>query len=489
MNAVPEARLRRLNDAQTLDGDYVLYWMTAHRRLEHNFALQYAVERARVLGKPLLIFEALRSGYRWASDRFHRFILQGMKAHRQALDGTSVRYYAYVEPETGHGSGLLAALSSRAAEVIADDHPGFFQPRMLAAAAKVVPCTLWAVDANGILPLNASPRIFTTAYSFRRHVQKCLLEHLAAFPSAEPLAEAPALRAELPSDVTSRWPEASDSILSGSPSALASLPIDHSVGAAPVDGGRPAAAARLKAFLGMPSLRYADDRNHPDIDPSSGLSPYLHFGHLGAHEVVSSLLEREQWTPAKTGVANGKRSGWWGLSPSAEAYLDQVITWREIGHVFAHHAGPTTDTFGALPDWARKTLNDHREDRRPYLYDLQTLASGNTHDPLWNAAQNQLREHGRMPNYLRMLWGKNVLQWTESPEQAYAFLLDLNNRYAVDGRDPNSSSGIAWVLGRFDRAWGPERPIFGKVRYMTSDSTRRKLKMSQWLERWSSRSA
>ena len=171
------------------------------------------------------------------------------------------------------------------------------------------------------------------------------------------------------------------------------------------------------------------------------------------------------------------------MSPSAEAFLDQAVTWREVGYNFCAHRSDF-DRFESLPEWARATLARHAADPRTVVYDLGAFAAAQTHDPLWNAAQTQLVVEGRIHNYLRMLWGKKILEWTRSPEEALDVMIELNNRYALDGRDPNSYSGIFWVLGRYDRAWGPERPIFGTVRYMSSENTARKMNVKGYLRRF-----
>jgi deoxyribodipyrimidine photo-lyase len=278
-----------------------------------------------------------------------------------------------------------------------------------------------------------------------------------------------------------RWAAADlPSLLAG---GLARLAIDD-LAAAPMRGGATAADTTLRGFLARRLSRYHEDRSHPDDDASSGLSPWLHFGHLSAHEVAWAVLDGEGWTPGRVNAAAvGNRAGFWGLSAPAESFLDELLTWRELGHGYCHWA-PDYAEFGTLPDWALATLAKHAPDRRPVVYDLATLDEARTGDPVWNAAQRQLRVEGRMHNYLRMLWGKKVLEWSPTPADAWERLIHLNNRYAVDGRDPNSYSGIAWTFGRFDRAWGPERPIYGTVRYMTSDNTVRKLRMKSWLARW-----
>ncbi|MBK8975396.1 MAG: deoxyribodipyrimidine photolyase [Planctomycetes bacterium] len=492
-SSVPDVRLSRLNDAPLrVDGDHVLYWMVAQRRTTHNFALDRACAHAIELGKPLVILEALRCGYRWASDRIHAFVLQGMADNRDACREHDVAWYGYVEPQCGAGSGLLQALSERACVVVTDEWPCFFVPRMQRAAARRLSVAVEAVDSCGLLPLRTAPRAFSRAFDFRRFLQKRLAPHLRELPSAAPLERLRGLpRASLPRGITARWPLASADALRAAPGFLASLPIDHAVEpSAVLHGGARAGTERLRTFLRDGLGRYADARNHPDDDAQSGLSPWLHFGHVGAHQVFAELVRRERWTPARLGLdATGASDGWWGMERNAEAFLDELVTWRELGLNLGFHRPDDFDRFDALPGWARATLAEHAGDPRPRLYTLAELAASKTDDEIWNAAQTQLRTEGRIHNYLRMLWGKKVLGWTPDARTAADVLIELNNRFAIDGRDPNSYSGIFWVLGRYDRAWGPERPIFGKVRYMTSDSTRRKLRLSQYLARYAPRAA
>jgi deoxyribodipyrimidine photo-lyase len=485
--AVPQIRIRDCNGAPIrAGGRYILYWMIANRRLTYNFALARAVEHARELRKPIVIFEALRCGYPWASERLHRFVLDGMAHNASVCASRGIRYFPYVEPAVGAGSGLLTALAADACMVVTDEYPCFFLPAMVAGAAKKLSMRLEAVDSNGLLPIRATEQVFSTAHSFRRFLQKSLPAHLAEFPSADPLAKAKEVQSSvsLPKAITSRWPAASASILSGEPSALAAIPIDHSVAPVTIRGGHALARAQLKKFFAAKLAGYNEERNEPDSDGASGLSPYLHFGHISVHEVFSDLIQREKWTPEKLALrANGSREGWWNMSPSAEAFLDEIVTWREVGYNFSSHREDYA-RFESLPDWAQKALQTHVRDERPAVYTLQQLESATTHDALWNAAQTQLTREGRIHNYLRMLWGKKILEWSPTPRDALATLVHLNNKYALDGRDPNSYSGIFWCLGRYDRAWGPERPIFGTVRYMSSQNTARKFSVKKYLAKW-----
>ncbi|MBC7545512.1 MAG: deoxyribodipyrimidine photolyase [Candidatus Sericytochromatia bacterium] len=486
MAKTPALRIHPMNDAPVrAERDFVLYWMVANRRATDNFSLQRAVEWAEELDKPLVVLEALRVGYRWASDRFHAFILQGMADNVRTFAEKPVLYYPYVETAPDAGKGLLKALGQRACVVVTDDFPAFMLPHMIAAGARQVDVTMEAVDSNGILPMRAAPQVFTTAYAFRRYLQNVLISHLQAFPEPDPLAAIALPRlAALPETVTSRWPAADASILAAGPRALASLPIDHTVPPVAIRGGPEAANAVLHVFVSQHLRRYPDERNQPEKSVTSGLSPYLHFGHISAHTVFRALMIADGWSLDRLATKGiGSRAGWWGASPAVEAYVDQLVTWRELGYNMAWQQ-PDYDQYDTLPDWAKTTLAEHADDPRPVRYDLAELESARTCDPLWNAAQMQLVAEGRIHNYLRMLWGKKILEWSASPQDALAVMIELNNKYALDGRNPNSYSGIFWVLGRYDRAWGPERPIYGKIRYMTSENTARKVHVADYIRRY-----
>nr|WP_147872508.1 FAD-binding domain-containing protein [Stieleria maiorica] len=459
--------------------------MIAARRTRYNFALQHAVDRARSLDKPLVVFEPLRVRYDWASDRIHRFIIQGMRDNADAFGDKPVTYFPYVEPKPGRGSPLLAKLAENACTVVTDEYPCFFLPHMIDAVKDRLPVPLELVDGNCVVPMRLPDRTFTVAHSYRRWMHKNILDCLTELPETDPLdnLSLPELD-KLPASVTRKWKPADLDALLGE-DGLASIPIDHSVPPSPVvDGGSAAAAKALDSFLTDALPVYHTDRNHPDEQGSSGLSPHLHFGHIAAHEIVERVLDHEQWTPDQASEANGKNHGFWNTSEPAEGFLDQILTWREMGFNLAFREPEMYDKFESLPDWAKKTIAETADDPRPVTYTLEQFEAAETDDELWNAAQRQLVRQGVMHNYMRMLWGKKILHWTESARQALEIMIHLNNKYALDGRDPNSYSGIFWVLGRYDRAWGPKRPIFGSLRYMTSDSARKKLRLTKYLSRF-----
>jgi deoxyribodipyrimidine photo-lyase len=376
-----------------------------------------------------------------------------------------------VEPADGAGRGLLAALAEHAAVVVTDDFPAFFLPRMVAAAGQRLGVRLEAVDSNGLLPMAAGEREHPTAYAFRRLLQRELLGHLDPFPLEDPCHDLPPAAA-LPAEISERWPAADLDSLTGGPQSLAALPIDHSVTVVAQRGGSAAASqltfvdARLRA---TPSFT-----NRPD-DGAAAACRLPHFGHLSA-ATRSELMLRGRSPRA---WSTGRRTRRVVRSPDAEAFLDQLVTWRELASSICHHRGPIAGVAaGVGPQDARGARH------RPPRAQLLACRAHRRATTRCERAQRQLVREGTIHNYLRMLWGKKILEWTDDPHQALEVMTELNNRFALDGRDPNSETGIFWVLGRHDRPWAPERPIFGTIRYMSSANTARKLPVRRYLERY-----
>ena len=263
-----------------------------------------------------------------------------------------------------------------------------------------------------------------------------------------------------------------------------SIAIDHAVAPTTWSGGSAAARQRWRRFRDEGLEGYLTGRRDACDDGTSGLSPYLHFGHISTHEIFWDYMDTCGWSVEDADAKPaGHREGWWHLDPPAEAFLDQLITWREVAANAATHL-PGYDRYASLPEWARRTLAEHECDPRSPQYTRDTLEAAATHDDLWNATQRQLAQEGRIHNALRMLWGKKILEWSRSPRVAVRTMVHLNNKYALDGRDPSSYAGIYWVLGRYDRAWGPERPVFGKVRFMSSINMARKLRTAEYVQRY-----
>ena len=490
-------RINNLNNEDVnLDGDFILYAMISTRRLKWNFGLMFAVEKARELKKPLVVIEALNIDHKWASDRIHNFIINGMLNNRTDFEDTPITYIPFVETKTNQGKGILKKLSELSTMVIIDEYPTYFPKIVINNVASKLPVLTIAIDSNGILPMRLAEKEFITAHSFRRFVNKNILSFIEneVFSIKMPLmndlkklsdGKINEILNKIDLEVTPlEWLWRASQLDDIGTNALSSIDIDHEV--FPVKsliGGSKAAFDKMNEFLNYKLNKYSKNRNKPNEKATSGLSPWLHFGHISPQEIVLNILTKEKWDP---GLINenriGSRHGWWGLTESSEDYLDQLIIWRELGFNFAYFREDHTD-WTSLPKWAQDTLEKHSLDYKNETYTFEELESSKTSDPIWNAAQNQLIREGIIQNYLRMLWGKKILQWAPDAKTAMNWMIKLNDRWALDGRDPNSYTGIFWVLGRHDRAWF-ERPIFGKIRYMTSESTKRKYKLDKYLKNY-----
>ena len=485
MNNINSKRVFKRNDNDpNPDGDYVLYWMQTNRRFQYNYALEYAVGWANKLDKPLLVYEGLNCDYPWAADRFHHFIMEGMQENLENAREQEINYFSYLEDEPGAGRGLLYSLADNAAAVISDEYPVYIIREHNEKVGPKLGIPYITVDSNGLIPLGLTEKAPYNAYFFRKIMQRNFMECFTHPPKQDPLDDLENReQVELSERFTDKYPS-SESYLKNKDSFISSLPINHDVGKIELTGTRQAALGKLGHFIQYGLSKYDEHRNDPDEQAASGLSPWLHFGKISEYEIVDAVLGHQPEGCSLDDITfnKGSTGGFFNGDPNVDGFLDEVITWREVGFHFAHHE-PDYDQYDSLPDWALETLEEHKEDPREYTYELEEFARSQTHDEIWNAAQTQLREEGIIHNYLRMLWGKKVLEWTPNPETALAYLIELNNRYAIDGRDPNSYSGIFWIFGRFDRAW-QERPIYGKTRYMTSDSTRRKVKLKQYLDKY-----
>ena len=475
-----EARLRRLNDARVAGGrEYVLYWMQAHRRLGRNHALDYALKCAAELARPLVVYEGLRIDYPWASRRLHRFVLEGTAANAARAAALGLNFWPYVETARGEGRGLLRSLSGRACLVVTDDFPCFVVPPQSEALARQADVPVFAVDSNSVVPLSLLGPAVSAAAHLRPRLHKAFADAWAHRAAARPrIPDVARRRVAAPFET---WKAADIAAF------VDALPLDATVPPVPqTPGGAPAGRARLRDFASKRLRGYAEARSEPRSPAeghASGLSPYLHFGHLSIEEVAETVLAvNGRWTPDELRPhSRGRREGFFGDDPDLNAFLDEALTWRDVGyqwHWSRRRDAASLET--ALPAWAFATLGAHARDRRPWLYSADELEAGATHDPLWNAAQRELVATGTVHNYLRMLWGKKVLEWSASPAEAYRTLEHLNNKYALDGRDPNSYSGILWCFGLFDRPWAPERTVFGSVRYMSSENTARKFDLKPY---------
>jgi deoxyribodipyrimidine photo-lyase len=424
-----------------------------------NLALNHAAAVANDLGLPLVAYQGLRPDYPWASDRLHTYILESAADLAAGFARRGIPYGFYLERRRAEGGGPaepspLLALARRAAVVVTDYFPTFIAPRQTRRLRERIEAPVIAVDSCTIVPMASISRQHKTARGFRTEVLAALPHHLHPVADVEPRIRRPI---EFPFDSASPAP-GSASI----DSLVASCDIDHSVAPSlAIRGGERAAQAQLDAFLATGLARYAEDRgdpNHPEA--VSGLSPYLHFGNISPQEVL--LRAREVAPPAQYA-----------------RFQDELLVWRELAHNFCFH-DPQHRTMAAVPGWARTELDDHADDPRPATYSPEQLERGETESGLWNAAQRCYLRDGTMPNYLRMLWGKAILHWSPDAATALRTMEHLNNKYSLDGRDPNSYAGFHWILGKFDRPFF-RRPVFGTVRYMSLTAAEKKFDVRRWL--------
>lgn len=484
---IPDIRIDRLNDQPIrADGRFVLYWMSSARRPAWNFGLDRAVELAVEHCRPLLVVETLACDAPWMNPRHGALVLAGMEANAKALRKRRAGYVPCVAADSARLARVLDAAASKAVAVVADWWPLREAAQFTTDLADVCPVQFERVDSNGLLPLAATDHAYPTAHAFRRFLQRALPDHVACPPAADWTLPPRFPRADgLDVKKSKNLLATSEDVAEDGFALMVRCSKQPEVRPVTLPCGSAAGGDAVLRFLEHRLPRYATERNQPEGDAPSGLSPYLHHGHVSPHFVFAVLAQRQKWSPDRLAErVSGSREGWWGMDASAESFLDELVTWRELGFNMTMHRDDYDDP-ESLPEWARRTLADHAGDRRSHEYSFETFRDGSTHDELWNAAQGQLRKEGIIHNYLRMLWGKKILEWSPDWPSALETMIALNNTYAVDGCDPNSYSGIFWVLGRYDRAWGPERAVYGKVRYMSSANTARKVRVRTYVKQYS----
>ena len=423
-----DPRIRQENEAPVrAKRGYVLYWMTEARRTRWNRALARAVTLAKSMGRPLLVLEALRCDYRYASARFHRFVLDGMADQTARFEAAGVAYYPYVEPVPGAGKGLLEALASDACAVVTDAAAFSFLPRMRAAAAKKLDVRLEAVDVTGLLPRSAIRESLDDPFAFLKRFRMTLPKFVFVGAAPDPLAEPPRRRLErLPKDVADRWHPTRKALLDGDAQMLAHLPIDGAVAPAPRRGGERAAREAWAAALRLPAPRF-----EADVDA------WLHYGHLSTEELAQDLLLREGRI-ASVDLKPGDEAieGWWRTPPAVDAFLDRVVVRREHAHHRAERRGRDGDRYDQLAQEARRALETEAARPGRATADIAALEAGNGPDPEWNALQVRLRNEGLLDPALRRRWSGGLLDQAVTPRDAFELAVHLTNKFALHGRDP-----------------------------------------------------
>jgi deoxyribodipyrimidine photo-lyase len=447
---IHDSRIRLLNDEDAREGTYVLYWMQQSQRSGFNHALVYAAAEANERGLPVVVGFGLTDDYPEANARHYAFMLEGLRDVARELRDRRIRLVV----RRGSPDDVALKLARGAALVVCDRGYLRHQREWRECVARKAKCKVVEVESDVVVPVEvASPKEQIGARTLRPRIQRVQDAFLRDFP--EERVETSPRSIDIESDVDPYDPEGT----------LERLRIDRSV--PPVKrfrGGSVEGRRRLEAFVRGGIKGYADGRNEPGDWHTSLLSPYLHFGQISPLEVALA--------------ARGARHAG---SDDRAAFLEELVVRRELSVNFVRY-NERYDSYRCLPGWARRTLDEHLDDERPVVYTKKKLETARTHDPYWNAAMREMVHTGFMHNYMRMYWGKKILEWSRTPRTAYRTALYLNNKYFLDGRDPNSFAGVAWCFGLHDRGW-TERPIFGKVRYMNDRGLERKFDIDRYVRR------
>ncbi len=441
----------RCSGALAKDGKCVVYWMQRAQRALDNPALDVAIEVANELNLPVLVYFCAISNFPAANLRHYHFLNQGLRDIETDLAERGIAFIVRRPP----GNSLEALLAEvDAAMVIGDENPCREPERWRRVLAHRLKVPFWTVDADVLVPSSLFDKHYYALQFFRPKLYAHFPEYLVPSPKLKPICEwkPPASFAsfDVSADVTQGWKDLDRSV----------KPVDYWT------GGTHAALNRLRHFVEHNLATYKDRRNQPEVDGTSQLSPYLHFGHISPLTIALA---------AQQALRSGKIP-----KEAYDAFLGELIGWRELAVNFVKHV-PSYDTIDCAEPWAQKTLREHVRDKRDPLYTLDQLEKAQTYDELWNASQMQMVNLGWMHNYMRMYWAKKILEWSPNPAAAFQNAVYLNDKYELDGRDPNGYAGIAWAIaGVHDRPWF-DRPIFGTIRYMSGASTGRKFNSKQYI--------
>lgn len=446
---IDETRVRILNDRQADESrKYVLYWMQQSQRTRFSHALEAAVVKANQLGKPLVVCFGLMDDYPEANERHYIFLLEGLRDVEAALRERGIKFLVK------HGQAFDAALhyGKDACLIVCDRGYTRHQKAWRDRVADGADVRVVEIEADVVVPVDvASNKHEFAARTIRPKIHRKWNDYLQPLRTTKPKQSSLDLRV------------ASDIDVSDPSAAARKLKLDRSVKASPIyRGGEVEAQRRLEAFVEHQLAGYAEGRNEPVADHSSHQSMHLHFGQISPIDLALRVRDAKK-----------------GPQADRDSFLEELIIRRELSMNFVNF-NPRYDSYDCLPAWSKKTLDDHRGDPRDHLYLLDQLETGQTHDPYWNAAQMEMVATGFMQNYMRMYWGKCILGWTRSPEQAFEWTLYLNNKYQIDGRDPNSWANIAWIYGLHDRPW-TQRKVFGTVRYMNAGGLERKFDIDKYV--------
>ncbi|MDD2435647.1 MAG: deoxyribodipyrimidine photo-lyase [Bacilli bacterium] len=433
-------RINYLNNKTLIKRQFVLYWMQASQRVCYNHALSFAIEKANHLGQPLIVFFSLTDDYPDANIRHYQFMLEGIKEVESDLKKMGIKLVI----RFGNPVVEIQDIVDDVSVVITDKGYLKIERYWREQISQLIDIPLIEIESNVVVPVEAaSLKEEYSAYTLRRKIEPLIDYYAKAFKNEDIMIKS------LDFPIVTEDLDLND---------LSFLKTDKTIKPSLFKGGHKHALETLNDFINHKIDHYSKYKNHPELDFQSNLSPYLHFGQISPIEIY--LLVRNL---------------------NADSFIEELIVRRELAINFVYY-NKDYDSYLSLPSWAIDTLEKHNIDEKEYSYSVQELEEAKTHDLYWNACQTEMVLTGKMHGYMRMYWGKKVLEWTNNYQHAYQILIYLNNKYSLDGRDPNGYAGIAWCFGKHDRPW-KERNIFGYIRYMNQEGLKRKFNMNLYLDK------
>ncbi len=431
------------NKVLNKDGEYVVYWMQNAMRVEYNHALNYAVKRANLLGKPLLVIFVINLKYPEATTRHYKFMLEGLSEVRQELKDKNIKISFLI----GDALDCVLDVCEKASFLVAEKGYLKHEIEIRKKLSSKVNIPMFEVETNVIVPVEeVSNKEEYAAYTIRPKINKLISYYALELESFEINKDSLNLKV-------------SNEIEFNVEDIMKLLSVFEDKYSSEFKGGISEARRYLDDFIKNKLNFYEEKRNDPSLDYQSNMSMYLHFGQISPLEIYLKTKDEK----------------------NSDHYIEELVVRRELSYNFVYY-NKNYDNYRSLPNWALETLEDHSRDNRKYIYTLEELENFNTHDTYWNACQKQMVTTGKMHGYMRMYWGKKVIEWSNDYKEAYKVLIYLNNKYNIDGRGPNAYAGVAWCFGKHDRPWF-EREIFGKVRYMNENGLKRKFDMESYLKK------
>ncbi|MFZ8832784.1 MAG: deoxyribodipyrimidine photo-lyase [Candidatus Caldipriscus sp.] len=451
MSAEFKGRVKALNDGKfNKKGKFVIYWMSQSHRANFNHSLEFAIDLSNAYRKPLLVYFPITDRYKYSNARYYKFMLDGILEAKKSIEERGIKF---VIEKVDDIKQRVVEISRDAFALITDKAYLKFYRRLNQYVADKLDIPVYEVESDVCVPVEiASDRLEPYAFGFRKKIYSIMDAFIVELKPREVKIKSVGLDFGI-EELTLR-----DSL-----EILDILNIDKSVRLSPFVGGYTQARKYLEEFIERKLHKYKDFRSHPELDYQSNLSPYLHFGQISPIEVVLEVLSN------------------YGKDENVDSFFNELIVWRELARNFCYY-NPNYNHYEGIPDWAKETLEEHKKDRREYIYTLEELENAKTHDEYWNSAQLELLKTGKMHNYMRMYWCKKIIEWTDDPKKAFDIACYLNDKYELDGRDPNGYAGISWCFGTHDRPW-KERKIFGKVRYMSASGLEAKFDIKKYVEK------